>query len=256
MNLSTQPVKRGFTLIELLIVIAIIAILASILFPVFGRARENARRSSCQSNLKQLGLGVAQYSQDYDELFPANNAGYTPYGGIANGPTASWDIVIQPYVKSTQIITCPSDSNSVSLNVQGFGLMKRSYAMPDYLNNDVQWWRGTNQSTVKSPSLTLLLIERINKQANAQGGWGEYGFAYDTDFVATNEGDSFGEASPTGVGRHLGTSNFLYVDGHVKAQIMSKANHRVASHPSNNGALTYLSNNNTGNPNGWDDLPQ
>ncbi|RYG53119.1 DUF1559 domain-containing protein, partial [bacterium] len=59
--------RKAFTLIELLVVIAIIAILAAILFPVFGRARENARRSSCQSNLKQIGLGIMQYTQDYDE---------------------------------------------------------------------------------------------------------------------------------------------------------------------------------------------
>lgn len=72
--------RRGFTLIELLVVIAIIALLAAILFPVFARARENARRASCQSNLKQIGLSVVQYTQDYDETFPLqarkpNNAG-------------------------------------------------------------------------------------------------------------------------------------------------------------------------------------
>ncbi|MDH7569634.1 MAG: prepilin-type N-terminal cleavage/methylation domain-containing protein, partial [Armatimonadota bacterium] len=62
--------ERGFTLIELLVVIAIIAILAAILFPVFARARENARRSNCASNLKQIGMGIRQYSQDYDERLP------------------------------------------------------------------------------------------------------------------------------------------------------------------------------------------
>jgi prepilin-type N-terminal cleavage/methylation domain-containing protein len=66
-----KPDRKGFTLIELLIVIEIIAILAAVLFPVFGRARENARRSSCQSNLKQIGMGLLQYTQDYDESYPA-----------------------------------------------------------------------------------------------------------------------------------------------------------------------------------------
>ncbi|RYG63911.1 DUF1559 domain-containing protein, partial [bacterium] len=70
LSLSTSR-KGAFTLIELLVVIAIIAILAAILFPVFGRARENARRSSCLSNMKQIGLGMMQYTQDYDEKFPA-----------------------------------------------------------------------------------------------------------------------------------------------------------------------------------------
>ena len=84
---------QGFTLIELLVVIAIIAILASILFPVFARARENARRTSCSSNLKQIGLGILQYVQDYDELYPRRTIG--PGGG--NG--ATWANITQPYLK-------------------------------------------------------------------------------------------------------------------------------------------------------------
>src|SRR3954471_3517680 len=97
--------RRGFTLIELLVVIAIIAILAAILFPVFARARENARRSSCQSNLKQLGLGVAQYTQDYDEKFPYAMVSNTSYD-------FGWSVIIQPYVKSTQLLQCPSESTA------------------------------------------------------------------------------------------------------------------------------------------------
>ena len=90
--------------------LAIIAILAAILFPVFARARENARRSSCQSNLKQIALGVAQYTQDYDERMIA----------LVNYKTSSnselWPVTIQPYVKSTQIFDCPSFSHTNNIS--------------------------------------------------------------------------------------------------------------------------------------------
>src|SRR5688500_15213026 len=102
-----------FTLIELLVVIAIIAILAGILFPVFARARENARRASCQSNMKQISLALTQYNQDYDERMPygggitctgqtGGNEGTT---GINNGV---WVSMLYPYMKSTQLVVCPS----------------------------------------------------------------------------------------------------------------------------------------------------
>lgn len=101
---SSQGKRSGFTLIELLVVIAIIAILASILFPVFARAREQARRTSCLSNLKQIGLGLMQYTQDYDERMPFANY------DANNGAGFWWMDAIEPYVKSTQIYTCPSRS--------------------------------------------------------------------------------------------------------------------------------------------------
>jgi len=99
--------RRGFTLIELLVVIAIIAILAAILFPVFAQAREKARAISCASNLKQLGLGLIQYSQDYDEQLPPAWIGYPEVGFPG---TARWMDVIQPYVKNTQVYTCPDSA--------------------------------------------------------------------------------------------------------------------------------------------------
>ncbi|HEX8834260.1 MAG TPA: DUF1559 domain-containing protein, partial [Abditibacteriaceae bacterium] len=98
---------RGFTLIELLVVIAVIAILASILFPVFARARENARRSSCASNLKQIGLGLLQYAGDFDDKMP-----YSFFGtSAATTPTNyKWMDALYPYVKSEQLFVCPSDT--------------------------------------------------------------------------------------------------------------------------------------------------
>lgn len=137
MNKRNQ--KYGFTLIELLVVIAIIAILASILFSVFARARENARRTGCLSNMKQIGLGVIQYAQDNDEQYPlamwegaatfgvgtggatgrayrqqsprdpATPAGrFTTSAGATGGAYFTWMDFIFPYVKSTQIFECPS----------------------------------------------------------------------------------------------------------------------------------------------------
>src|SRR3982750_1945051 len=101
----TLKTKRAFTLIELLVVIAIIAILAAILFPVFGRARENARRSSCQSNVKNILLSVTQYTQDYDERPP-------PLAVQLSAGAVCWHNLVQPYIKSTQIFICPSDTET------------------------------------------------------------------------------------------------------------------------------------------------
>ncbi len=103
--------SRGFTLIELLVVIAIIAILAAILFPVFARAREKARQTSCLSNLKQIGMATMMYAQDYDELYPydAQPRGVDPGSGREN----MWDgspyvAVLQPYCGNRQLWFCPS----------------------------------------------------------------------------------------------------------------------------------------------------
>jgi prepilin-type N-terminal cleavage/methylation domain-containing protein len=107
--------RRGFTLIELLVVIAIIAILAAILFPVFAQARESARKASCMSNMKQLGLAVMSYATDYDETYvPAQIA--LPSGSI------SWPTLLFPYVKNEGVFVCPSGEPSLSLKDLGGGV--------------------------------------------------------------------------------------------------------------------------------------
>jgi prepilin-type N-terminal cleavage/methylation domain-containing protein/prepilin-type processing-associated H-X9-DG protein len=119
--------RRGFTLIELLVVIAIIAILAAILFPVFARAREKARQTTCLSNHKELALALLMYAQDYDETMPRY---YVTYPGV-NGPLGyvhtRWHEMVQPYVKNWNLVQCPSnkftsarDPNSYGMNAHYF----------------------------------------------------------------------------------------------------------------------------------------
>jgi prepilin-type N-terminal cleavage/methylation domain-containing protein/prepilin-type processing-associated H-X9-DG protein len=191
---------RGFTLIELLVVIAIIAILAAILFPVFARARENARRSSCQSNLKQIGLGMTQYTQDYDEKLP-------PIGTSSPANTAgaygSWAQRIQPYIKSTQLFACPSNGASRTQRdaaVLDFPAIPRGYAANwHYLSN-----RGDSpnaESIIQSPSQKIMVAENISNEVGTAA----------FDFNATNGFPNNGFAN------HLLTMNCLFGDGHVKA---------------------------------------
>jgi prepilin-type N-terminal cleavage/methylation domain-containing protein/prepilin-type processing-associated H-X9-DG protein len=115
--------RRGFTLIELLVVIAIIAILAAILFPVFAKAREKARQSSCLSNLKQIGLACQQYAQDYDERLPWH-CRYIP--GAADAAGNDWTGQITPYIKNVQVFACPSANRTGYCGGYGYNLSRNS----------------------------------------------------------------------------------------------------------------------------------
>jgi prepilin-type N-terminal cleavage/methylation domain-containing protein/prepilin-type processing-associated H-X9-DG protein len=183
--------KSGFTLIELLVVIAIIAILASILFPVFARARENARRTSCMSNMKQIGLGIAQYTQDYDEKYPYM------YSGVGY-----WPGLIMPYVKSAQVFDCPSNSR---YQFDGSpGTWKLSYGYSSTLFELIGTGNnGPSLSSFNKPSETVLATDGYaHLRANPEGWVGipEY-----------NEPGSYPQY------RHMETTNVLFADGHVKS---------------------------------------
>jgi prepilin-type N-terminal cleavage/methylation domain-containing protein/prepilin-type processing-associated H-X9-DG protein len=219
----------GFTLIELLIVIAIISILATILFPVFGRARENARRAGCQSNLKQLGLGVAQYMQDYDSTYPRWQYAYT------SGTTqATWDVVVFPYTKSAQLLTCPSDSYSPEVTVSAYNnaKLKRSYTMPRNISE-----YGIADATVPAPAKTVLLAERKGCYNNGDAHWIACSTAENIGEQLRRNGTSDQEY------RHLNTSNFLFFDGHVKVRAGGAGNYprfEGYNYDSSNGTTTWV----------------
>lgn len=229
--------RTGFTLIELLVVIAIIALLAAILFPVFARARENARRSSCQSNLKQLGLGLFQYTQDYDERFPSGNRATTDSNSVQAG--RGWDEQIFPYVKSNQLFSCPSST------VKGSGSnVPMSYAYNMGINRmNVRPCSGCSVWQIKpipmftAPAQSVLLAEvdgfTGNPEAGAAGTMtttlsqsmdvsGSYTVtgpipgAPASQSCATTRQCTFGDP------RHFEGANYLLADGHVKYYLPSQ----------------------------------
>ena len=215
--LNRAPRNRAFTLIELLVVIAIIAILASILFPVFGRARENARRSSCLSNLKQIGLGVIQYTQDYDESFPLYRGANAPTGNTPFG----WADSIQPYLKSEQIFQCPSQTNAAptgdtqAQRAQSLGYVDYTYNVSlseAPMAGNTGNVAAVNQSALTSTSLTVMLLEgkpnpgqSMYQQGNARSAT-----------RGSGNGEALAQEINIGTDRHLEGGNLLFADGHAK----------------------------------------
>lgn len=252
---SEEGVKfqKGFTLIELLVVVAIISLLAAILFPVFARARENARRTSCMSNLKQLALGMLQYTQDYDEHFPLydvcdTNTACGPYG---------WTDATQPYLKSFQVIQCPSDPNPPAA----------SPSSAFYVDYGYNLWIGGYHSVVGSahatglamsvftqPTLTVLLCDIT---ANAQGGGTASSYVTGCTSPAASScgwfiGDTrvdTGLAYLPGSIRHLEGTNMAFVDGHVKWYKGNLSTNRMENVYSAGTPISVSGQNATFNPN-------
>jgi len=207
-----KSIKRGFTLIELLVVIAIIAILAAILFPVFARARENARRTSCQSNIKQIALGIFMYAQDYDEKLPNNRV--NGKDNVTSSNPYGWADAMQPYLKSTQIFQCPSESTGPNSNP-----ITGSYS--DY------WLSipaaGKSDAVFDAPSVTVLIGDGAGNSATTAAAPVDDGD--DGTFQGTAryrvDGDGtgcsvVGKAEFAGASRHLDGANIAFADGHVK----------------------------------------
>jgi prepilin-type N-terminal cleavage/methylation domain-containing protein/prepilin-type processing-associated H-X9-DG protein len=207
-----KSARKGFTLIELLVVIAIISILAAILFPVFARARENARRASCQSNLKQIGLGIMQYTQDYDEKFPPFTAGGSTYG---------WVVQMQPYVKSIQVFQCPSETNGATNDPTS--------TVPGYSDYAYNLMLGYPSAPTASPipaapiSLATLTQPVLTVMVSDYQTYHSASYAVGYGKTTPNNSCATAAACPAGLAnfplsaiRHLDGINFVFTDGHVK----------------------------------------
>lgn len=223
---------QGFTLIELLVVIAIISILAAILFPVFSRARENARRASCSSNFKQIGIGVMMYIQDYDERYPFLLQTYPGTSPVTKTANWFWGDLIHPYVKSAQVFICPSSesarpfdrnygANSFMIKTstsEPFNLATLIAASSSYMAMDAgaYWINPDKVSPARQwewlPGNGLLDASYCNAVTNA-----------------TNLKDCMR-------GRHFDGVNVAFADGHVKWLKLAKVHEQTVRYKAGNSS--------------------
>jgi prepilin-type N-terminal cleavage/methylation domain-containing protein/prepilin-type processing-associated H-X9-DG protein len=223
---EVAAMRKGFTLIELLVVIAIIAILAAILFPVFARAREKARQSSCLSNVKQISLGAMMYTQDYDETYPPGLVGSPGMGqGVVSQSNYFLDSkmhydIIYPYVMNVQVFFCPSGNKGSAYS--------SDYGFNGNLCRDVR--TGTlpvKMAAVKAPAEIFTCLDAgpyMVDQYDVTGPQGAFWYVPGTwdearDPTAVGFGSSllsgFAQSDYQG-GRHNEGINIGFADGHAK----------------------------------------
>jgi len=208
--------KHGFTLIELLVVIAIIAILAAILFPVFARAREKARQTSCLSNVRQLALAVDMYLTDY-EAYPLHS-----HKELGN-PGWRWMKMLLPYVKNEGIYACPSASRrAVDLN-NSTQLYGWNYQYLGNGRNPTGFGPAllVSESQVETPAETVAIADSGGLAANlGTGTEGAGGYSIDPPLPNPLFGVYYGGAAASGratvAPRHNGGANLAFCDGHAK----------------------------------------
>ena len=185
--------SRGFTLVEIIVVLAIIMILAAIIFPVYETTMKRAEGTSCVCNLRNLGLAARLYSDDYDDqIVPASLGGPPGYFGTC------WDVSIQPYLRNRGILICPSDDNPAT-SVPGRVSLPHSYG----INFALAFVGGYNGSSMRmgqidEPAQTILFMELL-------GNYRTFGVLYDDDGLEKVAQD-----------RHDGGSNYAFADGHAK----------------------------------------
>ncbi len=257
--------RRAFTLIELLIVIAIIAILAAILFPVFAQAREKARQTVCLSNMKQIGTSMMMYTQDYDELYPVNNRTFQSSSNYQNSFTyITWVGQLQAYAKNVDIFTCPSaptgdltDCNN-AIVLPGVGGANTTYCSNGKLG-------PATGDAIKVPIRNIGANEWVFNRAGALSsaaspgsnepqpvGLADVGkpaalpMIADSLYILFNQGERiynantpFNVTAPQTVepryARHVGGANIVYGDGHAKWHAQGAMNldpARQAAYPS------------------------